>query len=797
MKKTDKTIIENQFKAFDNMLEGVSVYKLIFNDIGEAIDAELEYMNPTTVEAMDLNPEDAIGKNATELFSPDYLNPVFQSINEFLTTGKFKRLELYYPPTDKYFIFSGFDIPDNYFAVIRVDITEQKKADEKLIAAEKNYHLVADFTYDWEEWRDNKGKLKYVSPSCKRITGYSKKEFMENSNLIFNIIYPDDLESYKKHRNVHFSNSNAESIQFRIISRDKNIHWIEHICQPVYDDDGRFMGRRASNRDITERKKTEDALKSSQQMLENVLENFPGVVFWKDLNSVYLGCNKNFSRGAGLAEPSEIIGKSDFDQELPWKNEAELYRADDLQVIESGIPQLNIIETLRQVDGHVAWFDTNKVPLRDHDGNVIGVIGTSNDITERKKLEEELKKRAALLDVSYEAIFSWDYEDGILSWNQGAERLYKYGSKEAIGLNGYDLLKTNFPLEFSEFKEKLANDRIWTGELVHTTKEGKKIIVESHMQLIQDTAGKMIVIETNRDITERKKAEEALRKSEQWFRSVVDTSPSLLVILNAEGKIQYFSPNATEMTGYTPEEIQENIWIVHSDETSRLQKLFDNAFATGEGPKSLEFKSVKKNGDVWWVSFTSKPIKDEKGEFNGFVVQLFDITERKKAEEELRQAHDNLEIKVKERTRELEEAITELERSNEELESFAHITSHDLQEPLRSVASYAQLIQRRYGGQLDSDADEFIDFMVSGATRMKGMIQGLLDYSRVNRAGIEFVKTDMNAKVEKAVSNLQYAINESSAEITHDNLPNVIADPDQMVRVFQNLIGNAIKFKKA
>ena len=180
------------------------------------------------------------------------------------------------------------------------------------------------------------------------------------------------------------------------------------------------------------------------------------------------------------------------------------------------------------------------------------------------------------------------------------------------------------------------------------------------------------------------------------------------------------------------------------------------------------------------------------------------------AEEALKEAHDNLEKKVEERTVEIEEAyqlvkenefklkdtVLELERSNEELQSFAYITSHDLQEPLRSVASYAQLIQRRYGGQLDSDADEFIDFMVSGATRMKGMIQGLLDYSRVNRAGIEFVKTDMNAKVEKAVSNLQYAIDESSAEITHDNLPNVIADPDQMVRVFQNLIGNAIKFKK-
>ena len=130
------------------------------------------------------------------------------------------------------------------------------------------------------------------------------------------------------------------------------------------------------------------------------------------------------------------------------------------------------------------------------------------------------------------------------------------------------------------------------------------------------------------------------------------------------------------------------------------------------------------------------------------------------------------------------------------MESFAYITSHDLQEPLRSIASYAQLIQRRYEGQLDSNADEFLDFMVSGATRMKSMIQGLLDYSRVNRAGIEFVKTDMDVKLEKAIANLQYAINGANVIITHDPLPNIIADPDQMVSVFQNLIGNAIKFRK-
>jgi|GEM_PF-1249024 len=143
--------------------------------------------------------------------------------------------------------------------------------------------------------------------------------------------------------------------------------------------------------DITDRKTTEEAFRNSEQMLTNVLDNFPGVVFWKDLHSVYIGCNRNFSSGAGLADPSEIVGRTDYD--LPWaKTEADAYRADDRLVMETGVPKLNIVETQLQADGSIVWFDTNKIPLFDPEGKVIGVLGTSNDITERKKAEEELRK---------------------------------------------------------------------------------------------------------------------------------------------------------------------------------------------------------------------------------------------------------------------------------------------------------------------------------------------------------------------------------------------------------------------
>ena len=172
------------------------------------------------------------------------------------------------------------------------------------------------------------------------------------------------------------------------------------------------------------------------------------------------------------------------------------------------------------------------------------------------------------------------------------------------------------------------------------------------------------------------------------------------------------------------------------------------------------------------------PEFDESGEVNTVFTVSHDITELKQAEKQLK------------------ETIQELERSNKELQSFAYITSHDLQEPLRTMGNYAGLLKRRYEGRFDEDADVFLDYMVKGASRMRDMIQGLLDYSRVGTKGKDFSEFSVEDALDKAISNLESSIQECHAEVTHDNLPTIIADEEQISRVFQNLIGNALKFRK-
>jgi PAS domain S-box-containing protein len=202
--------------------------------------------------------------------------------------------------------------------------------------------------------------------------------------------------------------------------------------------------------------------------------------------------------------------------------------------------------------------------------------------------------------------------------------------------------------------------------------------------------------------------------------------------------------------------------------------------------RDFEMERPNPAGGTRWISVTGEPVFDESGRFRGYRGVGSDITARKQAEAELRGAHDELAKKAQ-----------ELERSNAELEQFAYVASHDLQEPLRMVSSYTQLIARRYGEKLDGDAKEFMHYITDGAVRMKQLIEDLLAYSRVGTKGKEFKPLEVEAALKRATTNLRAAIDESGAAVTWDPLPSIEGDEMQLAQVFQNLMGNALKFRGA
>jgi PAS domain S-box-containing protein len=293
---------------------------------------------------------------------------------------------------------------------------------------------------------------------------------------------------------------------------------------------------------------------------------------------------------------------------------------------------------------------------------------------------------------------------------------------------------------------------------------------------------------------EKKKlaAEEALRESEERYRSLFYNSIDGILLTSPDGSILAANPEACRIFGRTEEEIcaigREG--IVDMTDPKVIAFLDERAHT---GKARGEITGIRKDGTKFPCEQSSALFKDKEGNIRTSMI-VRDISERKKTEEELTKYREHLEDLVKQRTAELEKMTNELKRSNADLQQFAYAVSHDLQEPLNGMAMFLKLFEKRYKGKFDNKADEFLDFMVDGMGRMKMLIKDLLAYSKVEIKGRSLELTNFSVTLEEAIFNLRSAIEESGAKLTYDLLPSVVADASQITRLFQNLIGNAIKY---
>ncbi len=284
------------------------------------------------------------------------------------------------------------------------------------------------------------------------------------------------------------------------------------------------------------------------------------------------------------------------------------------------------------------------------------------------------------------------------------------------------------------------------------------------------------------EIAERRQKEEELLESEERLRRAQEIAHLGSWELDLVNNRLSWSDEVYRICGLQPQEFGASyeafLEAVHPDDRAAVDAAYSGSLRDGRDTYEIEHRLVRKSdGEVRIVHEKCEHIRDGAGRMIRSIGMVQDITERKRADEDLKKA------------------LSELERSNKELEQFAYVASHDLQEPLRMVASYVKLLEKKYKGQLDEKADQYIHFAVDGALRMQKLIEGLLAYSRIGRGG-EFTLVDTNEVFSHVVSNLSAALLESHAVITKDDLPRVSGDETQFMQLFQNLIGNAVKFRK-
>ncbi len=438
-------------------------------------------------------------------------------------------------------------------------------------------------------------------------------------------------------------------------------------------------------------------------------------------------------------------------------------------------------------DGSIAPIEVMLSPLVTSEGLLVtaAIRDTSARKAAIKHLTQMEDRYRAVLEAAPDAMVVVNKRGKIVLLNAQAESQFGYQRDELLGQNVTNIIPEGFAERLIADGTRTAAEalaqQIGTGiELVARRRDGTMFPIEMMLSPLDSPQG-ILVTAAIRNISGRREAEAQVAHTEARYRGLLEAAPDAMVVVNQAGDIVLLNVQAEKKFGYRRDELlgQKVTNIVLEGFAERLVadalRSAEDALAQQIGT-GIELYGRNKNGSEFPIEIMLSPLVSPEGTL--ITAAIRDISVRKRAEANLLQK------------------VEELHRSNEELGQFANIASHDLQEPLRMVSSYTQLLSKRYKGRLDADADEFIAFAVDGATRMHRLIQDLLSFSRVGSSSTELEETSTEAALEQALLNLQGAIEDRGAVVTHDALPLVMGDEMQLIQLFQNLVGNAIKYQK-
>ncbi len=451
---------------------------------------------------------------------------------------------------------------------------------------------------------------------------------------------------------------------------------------------------------------------------------------------------------------------------------------------------------LRSHTGEYRWFLSRALPVRDAEGRVVRWFGTNTDVTEAQQMEEALRESEArfrsLADAAPAMLWVTDAAGACTFISRGWCELTGQSELEARERGWMEAIHPDDRAQADAgFGQAIAQQQSFRLEYRLRRSDGVyRWVIDTGEPRWAASGAFRGHVGAVVDITERKEAEDAVRARERYFSTLAEAIPDIVFTCDELGRLDYFNPRWYAYTGLDPAELAEDEVLrrVHPDDLAPARARWHEAFGAGQ-PAEVQLRLRSHEGDYRWFLVRVVPVHEKSGEISRWFGSGAEIQAQKMAEE-------TLEARVAERTAALGQANETLEQRNRELQDFAYVASHDLQEPLRKILTFTDLFVGDYGGLVPDEGRHFLSRVQDAARRMSRLINDLLAFSRVSTQQATFRPVNLQRKMEMVLADLEVRIAETGARVDVQPMPTLVGDATQLRQLLQNLVGNALKYRK-